>query len=203
MSSVGILTEYLHKDYRTTIASIARLTSHGEITFALLYAIMVPRSILVTTCPTTGEPRAVQLVSASKVVSDTGRSFYDVICESVDEDDDVKTDRSGGRARRPRRLTRSADDALRRVGADRAFGRVKHRIVVSEFKGTIKITELDVYPIRYHPNEAALRESLVARGRKWVHYRGIHHVQYDGRAALSVTTAGGCRKLVKYNVSAR
>lgn len=196
MSSVVTLTDYLNKDYRTTIASIARLTSHKEITFSLLYGVLVPRSILVTTCPTTGEPRAVQLVSATKIVTETGRSFYDVLCESVDEDDDT-----GGSDTRRRRPRHSADDELRRVGGDRAFGRVSHRIIIPQFDGTVKINELDAYPIKYHSNEARLREALIARGKKWAHYRGIHHVQYDGRAVLCIAGQGGCKRLVRYNVS--
>jgi hypothetical protein len=42
MASVDVLVEYLLRDYHQTITSIENLTSHGEITFDLLYAVMVP-----------------------------------------------------------------------------------------------------------------------------------------------------------------
>ena len=63
-------------------------------------------------------------------------------------------------------------------------------------------TNLDAYPIKYHPNAAALKEALIARGRKWTHYRGTHHVQYAGRAVTSLASPGGCKQHIKYNVSA-
>lgn len=192
MSSVGTLIEYLHKDYRTTIASIARLTSHGEITFELLYAVLVPRSLLLTSCPITGEPRAVQLVSATKVVTETGRAFYDVLCESLDADDEEYVDSHA----------HSADAELRKAGAGRRFGRVSHRIIIPGFQGTLKINELDTYPIKYHVNEAELRKALIARGRKWAAYQGVHHVQYKGTAAFCTGGNGGCKRVVKYNVCA-
>ncbi|KIP01325.1 hypothetical protein PHLGIDRAFT_131296, partial [Phlebiopsis gigantea 11061_1 CR5-6] len=192
MSSVGVLIDYLHRDYRSTLATLARMTAHGEISFDLLYAIFVPRSILITTCPTTGEPRAVQLVSATKVVCDTGRGLYDLLCESVDEDDgDGQTN---GWPPQPGESTASRA---------RAFGRVCHKIIIPQFQGTVKISELDAYPIKYHPNAAALKEALVVRGRRWAHYRGIHHVQYDGRAVVDQVSLGGCKQIVKYNVSSR
>ncbi|KIP07742.1 hypothetical protein PHLGIDRAFT_117812, partial [Phlebiopsis gigantea 11061_1 CR5-6] len=188
MSSAGVLIDYLRRDYRSTLGTLARMTTHGEISFDLLHAVFVPRTILITACPTTGEPRAVQLVSASKVISNSGRGLYCLTCESVDEDD--------------------GDDVLQFVGggmaaSERAFGRVSHQIVIPQFGGTVKICELDAYPIKYHPNEAALKEALIARGRKWAHYRGIHHVQYDGRAVAYKMEITGGRRRVKYNVSSR
>lgn len=193
MSSVSVLTDYLHKDYRTTIASIQRLTSHGEITFELLYAILIPRTILVTSCPTTGEPRAVQLVRSTKVVTDTGRCFYDILCESVDADDEPVVDDQWS----PN--GHSADAELRKAGGGRSFGRVSNRVIITQFDGTMKINELDCYPIKYHVNEAELRKSLVTRGRRWASYRGIHHVFYKGTAAFR-SQESGYRRLVKYNV---
>ncbi|KAJ3556388.1 hypothetical protein NM688_g2058 [Phlebia brevispora] len=64
MATVGVLVEYLRREYKGTLTTIRKLIAHGEITWDLLYAIMVPRTILVTTCEVTGEPRALRLVSA-------------------------------------------------------------------------------------------------------------------------------------------
>ena len=49
----------MRKNYRQTLARIASLVSHGEITFDLLYAILVPGTVIVRRCPTTRETRAV------------------------------------------------------------------------------------------------------------------------------------------------
>lgn len=169
MASVDVLLEYLRRDYRQTIASIENLTSHGEINFDLLYAIMVPRSTVVTHCPITGELRALQLVSATKIATPAG-FLYSLICEGIDGDDPGDPKAAG-------------------------FFRTQSRVLLPDFDGTVKITSLDAYPIQYHPQEADLRRSLVARGRKWSKLSGIHHMSYNGTAGFK------CQgKIVKYNV---
>lgn len=60
MESVRVLVDCIHKEYKRTLYRIKSLISHGEITSDLLYAIMVPRTTLITKCPVTGEPRALQ-----------------------------------------------------------------------------------------------------------------------------------------------
>ena len=195
MNTVSILIDYLNRDYKSTIATIRRLTSLGEITFDLLYAIMVPRTTLVTTCPVTGEPRALQLVSATKVLTMTG-AFYDLLCESVDAVDVVETDGWGAAP------DNTPDLELRRAGLGKAVGRVNSRVIIPQFGGQLKINELDTYPIQFHANEAELRKILLARGRKWIGLKGVHHVQYRGTASLCISGGGAaCKRYVKYNVS--
>ncbi|KAJ6601724.1 hypothetical protein DFH09DRAFT_1125773 [Mycena vulgaris] len=59
--SVNVLLSFLSADYRNTIATIERLTAHGEITFDLLYAILVPRMLIVARGAVTGLERLFQL----------------------------------------------------------------------------------------------------------------------------------------------
>jgi hypothetical protein len=158
LASLDVLLEWLHSDYRTTIATIKKLTSHGEIKFDLLYAILVPRSIFVAQCAVTGEPRALKLTSFTRTALD-GLPVYQLTCENVDMVD------------RPMTNT---------VGA----GRVQSIINLMYFKGTAKITSLNAFPIQYHPDKQ-LRHSLVERGRKWLSLAGgVHHKEYKGVAAL-------------------
>ncbi|KAL4748464.1 hypothetical protein BDW72DRAFT_180393 [Aspergillus terricola var. indicus] len=60
------------------------------------------------------------------------------------------------------------------------FGYRTQKLSVPLFEGTKRITDLSVFPLRYHDNEATIRESLVARGRLWEGYKGFHYLQYDG-----------------------
>lgn len=168
--TVDSVIDYIRKDYRATVASIENLTSHGEIKYDLLYAILVPRTIIVTTCPSTGELQALQLVSATKVCT-PGGSLYTLICEGLDVQD-------------------SEDPATK------SFFRFQTRLIIPEFKGTVKINSLEAYPIQYHPFESELKKTLIERGRKWANLTGIHHMSYKGTAAFK------CQgKIVKYNVS--
>ena len=179
---------YYHANFTKTTAAPfqkSRLKSHSEITFDLLYAILIPRSVLVTTCRITGEPRALQLVHASVVCTMKG-PMYDLVCESIDVDDTPSPDGN----------QHPGEAELGSTTAAHSFGRVTNRIILPQFGGTIKINELDCYPLKYHAHEKELRESLVARGRKWVSYNGVHHLVYKGLAASAANPKG----LVRYNV---
>ncbi|KAH8080729.1 P-loop containing nucleoside triphosphate hydrolase protein [Cristinia sonorae] len=198
LSSIAVLIEYLRKDYRSTLASIASLTTHGEITFNLLYAVMVPRTILVTECPSTGEPRALQLMSATKILTMSG-GFYDLLCESIDAVDQVaqNLDSWGGGG------GNSVEAEVKKAGGGKPFGRVQNRVIIPAFKGAVKINSLDAYPLKFHHAQSELKLKLLARGKKWVEMKGIHHMQYKGSAAWYTSMSNGNKKLIKYNVNSR
>jgi hypothetical protein len=84
---LACLIDYLYKDYKSTIAKIKNLKKHQEITHELLYSIMVPRTILFTKCPITGEPRALQLVVMNRLPT-TNSAVYELVVENVDAIDD-------------------------------------------------------------------------------------------------------------------
>lgn len=115
LTAIGILIDYLRKDYKLTLATFKNLTSHGEINYELLYALLVPRSTLVTTCPVTKEPRALELISVNKVKTLSG-FFYDLLCESIDAvDDDGSYSNNWGN-------DHSAAAEVRRVTSGLTFG---------------------------------------------------------------------------------
>lgn len=158
ISSVDLLLSTLAADYRTTIATIKQLTSHSEISFGLLYAIFVPRSLIVARCGITGLPRIFKLVSFTRTSID-GKPVYALACESTDLVD-------------------------RPMSQTVVVGRVQTNIYIPYFKGTTNIASMNAYPIKYHPDEAQLRSAALERGRKWVGLIGVHHKQYSGLAAL-------------------
>lgn len=216
MKTVNILIDYLRTDYKGTIAKIANLTAHGEITFDTLFALFVPRTVVVTECPTTGEPRAFQIVSATQIKTTIAGGVYDLICESVDAFDDESESGSCGAygaasfnpgaspiggyvPYMPSPPGMNSQDMDMQRAAGKPYGRVQSRIFVSSFKGTVKISSLDVYPIAYHPDAGRLEMSLIARGRKWLELRGIHHMQYDGPAGYTFSV-GGSKSKIKYRV---
>lgn len=214
LRTVSTLIDYLRKDYSATLAKVANLTKHGEITFDTLFAIFVPRSIVLTECPVTGEPRAFQLVSATKIQTLSGGA-YDLICESVDAIDDADSSGTSGAYGAgafnpaapimpmspylPPPILGSVDVGLKQANGQ-TYGRVQSRMFVPFFKGTVRINTLDIYPIEYHHNPGQLEMALMARGRKWVSLRGIHHKQYHGPATYSLSGVGGSKKAIKYNV---
>jgi hypothetical protein len=160
LSSVNLLTSTIASDYCHTLAKLERLTSHGEITFDLLYAILVPRSLMVTHCAITGLPRLFQLTSWNRTQIE-GKPMFQLNLESVDLVD--------------RPLTHSV-----------VVGRIQTSIYIRPMRGTVKINTLDAYPLKFHADPEGLKESIKKRGKKWVSLIGVHHKQFDGVAALKV-----------------
>ncbi|PLB53426.1 putative AAA family ATPase [Aspergillus steynii IBT 23096] len=62
------------------------------------------------------------------------------------------------------------------------FGFKEKEFGIPHFDGTTSITSLKVFPLRYHPDKAAIREALLARGKIWEQHRGYHYKNYDETA---------------------
>ncbi|KAJ5415702.1 hypothetical protein N7465_004397 [Penicillium sp. CMV-2018d] len=66
------------------------------------------------------------------------------------------------------------------VGFDGSkFGYKYTGFMIPSFVGTVPITSLPYFPLRYHPKKDTLRESLIARGKKWEAYKGYHFKAYE------------------------
>ncbi|KAJ8089446.1 hypothetical protein PM082_014695 [Marasmius tenuissimus] len=154
LSSVDLLLKFLHTDFQATIRRIESHKAHQETSFDLLYAILVPGTLLVAQCAITGGPRLFKLVSWNRVVTPL-HSFYQVNVESVDLVD-------------------------QHITSTVKAGKVQSTIVLPSFKGTIPMHELDAYPLRYHKDRDAVEERVLARGKKWVDLIGVHHKEFDG-----------------------
>ncbi|KAG6856800.1 hypothetical protein H0H87_000497 [Tephrocybe sp. NHM501043] len=172
LSSVNLLLSTISTDYRTTLSTVDRLTSHGEITFEFIYTLLVPRTLFVATCAITGGPRLFRLTSYMRTTVD-GKQVYQLYCESFDLVDKMASQTA-------------------------SIGKVQTTILLHSFKGTAKITDLDVYPLKYHPDPSKLRAALLLRGKKWFGLNGVHHMQYNGIAA---SKRGD--KITKHNVNGR
>lgn len=48
------------------------------------------------------------------------------------------------------------------------FGRGSFTPIIDAFEGTKKITALEFYPMKFHPDESAMRKRLIARGKKYL-----------------------------------
>lgn len=124
---------------------------------------------MVARCAITGLPRLFELTSWQRVCIE-GRTAYQLFMENVDLVD------------RPQ--THSV-----------AVGKVQTVVLLRPVRGTVKIDTLDAYPIKFHPDEKGLRETIIKRGKKWVSLIGVHHRQFDGVAAVK-----HCDTLVRHNV---
>jgi hypothetical protein len=78
------------------------------------------------------------------------------------------------------------------------FGYGSSTLSIGEFGGTQQITKLGAYPLEHHPEKDAVVERLLARGRKFVDYKGYHYKAYEG-----VGLGQGCWGPIRYTVNSR
>ncbi|KAI0108699.1 P-loop containing nucleoside triphosphate hydrolase protein [Nemania sp. FL0031] len=62
------------------------------------------------------------------------------------------------------------------------FGYAETLFHIKPFDGTVPITDLDCFPLSYHPDEESVKEKLIARGRQFEKLAGYHYKSYKGRA---------------------
>lgn len=62
------------------------------------------------------------------------------------------------------------------------FGRSRTTLNIYEFNGTLPISQLGVYPLKYHSDEAKLKERLIERGKVFEQLKGFQYKQYTGIA---------------------
>ncbi|KAJ7934587.1 P-loop containing nucleoside triphosphate hydrolase protein [Mycena leptocephala] len=157
MSSANLLITFLLAEYGSNIATIERLITQGEITFDLLYAIFIPKTLVVARCSITGLERLFCLRYCTRRLID-GVPVCELELEGVDFIDHA----NGGVA----------------------IGRVCTLRTIEHFTGTTLINSLAVFPLTFHACEAQLRETILQRGQKWVDLIGVHHMEYSGIAVL-------------------
>lgn len=164
----------MRTNYRQTLARISSLVSNGEITFDLLYAILVPGTTMIKRCPRTGEKRAFRLREVEKLVSDkTKLWYYSLTWEGLEEivERDVPEDEA----------KRNVQDAVAQPQGAR-FGWITSSATIAEFSGVEMVNKLSTYPLEFHNDPEAFKASLIERGRRWASLSGMHHMQYRDTA---------------------
>ena len=153
---LSLLISFLETEYAATLQQVKTLTSHGEITFDLLWSIFLPSSVIFTLCETTSEPRAVRLreISLSRCCM-VHNPYWELDCEYVDGNDDS-----------PGQIWEFAAITLK----------------ISHFEGVQKITDLNAYPMEKHLNAGEVKTEIVRRGRRWLRLSGVYHMHYNGMA---------------------
>lgn len=157
------LIEFVSEEFAELINEINTYLSHGEITFSLLWAILLPRTPLYTKCMITGEPRIVWLEVAQLQTLAGGTAFYDLQSQYIEYNAQFHQPEADGN--------------------EPKFGIAKVEVpVIYTFRGAVKIKNLPSYPLQYHPNVEKLKAKLLSRGKKWMNLQGMHLMYYSGNA---------------------
>ena len=75
------------------------------------------------------------------------------------------------------------------------FGYATTSMAICKYAGTQAVTELGVYPARFHPDREEAERKAIARGQRFRHLRGFHYMAYSG-----VVDCVAGKKTVKRNV---
>lgn len=177
-----LLLEYIETDFKTTRAQLYPLLENGTITYELLWAVLKSNTIMYTTCPGSGEPRAFRLEYAQENSSFTRGKWWSVegrYLEFEGHDD-------------PGKLTEE------QKATNSGFGWGTITVDIDSFKGSKKITSLACYPFEMRKDKDDLRQKLIDRGRKFVSLAGQQYKQHNGLAFMKKN-----RQYLKIHVNGR
>lgn len=76
--------DYIRFEHAAALAEISTLLLPGEMTFDLMWAVLLPGTIFFTHCAVSGEPRAVRLISAEKRTPHMDIPFWRLECEYIE-----------------------------------------------------------------------------------------------------------------------
>lgn len=161
-----VLIKYIDKDFHDIKNTLEPMLQSGLITFELLWALWKPGTLVYS--PTYGSPDTPRIfkVDVAEKHCSMMKGEFYFIEAKYFEYD----------------------------GKRFGYGNVGEEI--AEFKGARKITSLPCYPLKYHKEEEAIREKLVARGKKFVTLAGVHFKAYSGMAFMKRK-----KGVLKFNIS--
>ncbi|RCI08865.1 hypothetical protein L249_4982, partial [Ophiocordyceps polyrhachis-furcata BCC 54312] len=161
-----VLIAYLDEDYAKVKDSLYPMLDSGIITFDLLWALWKPNTLIYGTTYGSGEDPRVFKVDMAYHQTTIMRGNSYVVEGKYLEFDGKK------------------------------FGYGTSAEDISEFQGARKITSLPCYPLKYHKDEARVRQKLIERGKKFVALSGVHYKCYSGVAYMKRKKGA----IVKFNV---
>ena len=140
IDDIGTALRFVHEDFGERMASFENLTSHGEITFDLLWMLFPPNELLYAPrCGLLHQELACRLRAAIYGERANKREYYLVRGYVVNHDGDI-------------------------------FGYGQMKIEIDEYVGARRLTDLNIYPLRFEPNRDLVRQGLITRGRKYLSY---------------------------------
>ncbi|OOF98975.1 hypothetical protein ASPCADRAFT_204666 [Aspergillus carbonarius ITEM 5010] len=138
IDDIGTALRFVEEDFASQIISLNSLLEEKQITWDLLWAIFPPREVIIA-------PRFGLMNEEQAFV--------------------MLTSGYGERANGQKYFSANGQH-IKHDGQD--FGTTTLPLEIDQYEGARSITSLNFFPIQHHEEESALRERLIARGRKFV-----------------------------------
>ncbi|KAF2870776.1 hypothetical protein BDV95DRAFT_607909 [Massariosphaeria phaeospora] len=168
ISQCKLLAGYIDEDYDSVRKTLKPMLKSGTITWDLIWALFKPNTIAFT--PTYGN-------------KDDPRCFR--VDWTYDEEDFMGNHKW-------------LIDGRYLEYNGKIFGLGSIGVEIPLFKGPKKITNLPVYPLKFHKDPEGLEQQLIERGKKFVSLQGMNYRFHKGLAYMKVK-----RSVVKVNVNGR
>ncbi|KAK3311971.1 P-loop containing nucleoside triphosphate hydrolase protein [Apodospora peruviana] len=132
------ITKFAEEEFATTSANLKRLTEAGECTFELLWAIFTPNTLVYRHHEYVEEDQILKFRSMRIVTMVDKSRYWKIDCHIV------------------------ANDGNKFGLAYEPF-----LMYIDEFVGARAIKDLNIFPLKYHPDAAKLRADALRRGRQF------------------------------------
>ena len=178
IDDIGTALRFVQEDHESTIQSLDSLLANREITWDLIWAICPPKATFIA--PRYGLMHQMQ-------------AFYVISSGYCERQNRTKYCGVNGRI-------------ITHDGTDFGWGNIA--IEIDEFEGARPLTSLDAFPLEFLAEFEALRDKLVARGRRFISLVDQPKcLEYAGDRATNaagikeIVLADGKIKAEKFNVS--
>ncbi|KAK7047184.1 hypothetical protein VNI00_006850 [Paramarasmius palmivorus] len=173
INDIKVAIQFVHEEHTDNINNFERLLSHQEMTYELLWALFKPNSLVYRFHPLTEQ---VQILLARTVAyrqRPHDKSKYAAISCDIINDD------------------------------GNGFGHARDCLEIDMYAGARRIQDLPVFPLEYHPEQAALRSHTISRGKKFAQMEQHSYHEISGQAMRETMNEDFKVKRMKFNTYGR
>ncbi|KAF4854571.1 Nuclear valosin-containing protein-like [Colletotrichum siamense] len=151
--------KFAEEDHATNIANLEPLLAAGEITWELLWAIFAPNVLVFRHHRLIEQDQVLKLRAIKQMKRRDKSRFWSLDCRIV------------------------ADDGVKFGLASEPFS-----MLIEEFTGARKITDLRIFPLAYHKNKEDIISNALVRGRRFAGLREPRVMETNGPAMFENRT---------------
>lgn len=163
VAHLEVAARFAREEYEVMTTNLEALLDAGDITWKLLWAIFSPNVLVYRYHPLIEEHQVLKLRTITECTNADKSKYWMLNCHIV------------------------ADDGLKFGLAYEPFS-----MTIEEFDGARKITDLHVYPLKYHGDHARITADALARGRRFATFKEPRVMEVSG-PAMSETRDGNYR----------
>ncbi|KAL4914738.1 P-loop containing nucleoside triphosphate hydrolase protein [Aspergillus aurantiobrunneus] len=157
VKDLSVALRYVEDDHAKVIASMDSLLSREEVTWDLLWALFIPRSLVYHFHQLTQQSQILRFRQAvQRVRRSTGLSYWQIMCDAVVFD-----------------------------GMKLGYAKIEH-FEIDQFPGVRKIYDLGIFPLEFVKDKAAVYKHAVERGKRYCEIRDKTYLECEGPAMREI-----------------